>query len=322
MTPPAWLVFLQRTYPSANSVLVRTAHPVLFDTGFGSDFSATERLVREAGVAPEDLTLIVNSHYHSDHVGGNHGFQRYGVPIAAHRWEAALVNRRDREACTADWLDQPVEPYRVDVSLSDLDEIDAGGVTLRVLHTPGHSQGHLSLYAPDDGVLIVGDVFHGDDVAWINPFREGVTSLDRALETLDRLARLPLRYACSGHGAAMTDPLAAIDAARRRYEGWLTRLESVAWHGAKRIFAFHLMLKDGLAEADVAPYLQGCPWFQDYSRHVFGLAPADFVAPFLAEMQRSGAAEWRAGRLVALTPYIPPPPGWPAGPYRPQDWPT
>jgi hydroxyacylglutathione hydrolase len=211
---PEWLAFFERRYPSANMALIRGERPVLVDTGYGSDLTDTEDLLREAGVPPESLSLIVNTHYHSDHVGGNGGLQRgYGTPVAAHRWEAALVNDRDREACGAEWLGQPVEPYEANLPLSDGDEVDAGGVALEVLHTPGHTLGHVSLYAPEERVFIFGDAVHGDDVAWINPYREGAGAVVRALESLDRLASLPVRWACSGHGPAIEDPLATIDAA-------------------------------------------------------------------------------------------------------------
>ncbi|MFN8500193.1 MAG: MBL fold metallo-hydrolase [Anaerolineae bacterium] len=322
MSCPAWLTVFQRTFPSANMALVHGPRPILVDTGFGSDFAVTDALLRDAGVASERLALIVNTHYHSDHVGGNYGFQtRYGLPIAAHRWDAGAINRRDREACAAEWLDQPIEPYTITQPLSEGDTLDTGRVTLQTLHTPGHTLGHLSLYSPTDGVLIAGDVFHSDDVAWLNPFREGSGAIERALESLARLARLPLTWAVSGHGPPMATPLRAIDAARRRYEGWLSAPEKAAWHGAKRIFAFHLMLRDGMAQAEVGPYLLQCAWFQDYARHVFDCEPADFVAPFLAEMLRSGAAEWRAGQLVALTPYNARPLTWATAPTRPRAWP-
>src|SRR5579875_3923092 len=91
---PTWLHFFERPYPSANMVLIRGKHPILVDTGFGSDLGITEQMIREAGVAPERLSLIVNTHYHVDHTGGNHGLQQqYHVPIAAHCWEAVLVNQ-------------------------------------------------------------------------------------------------------------------------------------------------------------------------------------------------------------------------------------
>ncbi|WP_257144903.1 MBL fold metallo-hydrolase [Bacillus pseudomycoides] len=93
--------------------------------------------MKEAGVSPEELHLIVNTHYHSDHVGSNYHLQKnYAVTIAAHKWDADLINSCDPEACSAEWLDQPVEPYRVDTKLSDNDEINTGSRTLKVLvHT-------------------------------------------------------------------------------------------------------------------------------------------------------------------------------------------
>ena len=319
---PSWLRFFQRTFPSGNMVLVQGTRPVLVDTGLGSDIAETERLLSEAGTPPERLALAVNTHYHCDHVGGNYVLRgRYGVPIAAHRWDAALVNARDRDACSADWLNQPVEPYQVDRPLSEGDVIDAGGVALQVLHTPGHTLGHLCLYEPDDQVLLCGDVVHGDDVAWLNVFREGAGALQRAAETLDRLARLPLRRACSGHGPAMEQPLAAIDAARRRYERWQADPAKLAWHALKRLFTYALMLTDGLREDEIAPYLTACPWFADYSRWGFATEPASFVRPLVEEIVRSRAAAWRDGRLEALAPYHPPPHGWPSAPARPREWP-
>jgi hydroxyacylglutathione hydrolase len=320
---PGGIRFLRRTFPSANMVLVNGREPVLVDTGFGGDLAETERLLRESGTPPEGLALVVNTHYHSDHAGGNAGLQsRYGLPVAAHRWEAELVNGRDREACSAEWLAQPVEPYRVDRPLSEGDEVSAGGPTLRVLHTPGHTLGHISLYAPEERTLIMGDAAHGDDVAWINPFREGAGAMVRALESLERLSELDAARAYSGHGAAIEDPPAAIDAARRRYEKWLGEPEKVAWHGCKRIFSYALMILDGMPEGEVRPYLLRCPWFLDYSRHAFGCEPEDFLEPLISEVLRSGAAERSGGRLVASAPHTPPPPGWPEGPSRPKDWPS
>ena len=316
-------VFFERAYPSANMVLVRGERPVLVDPGYGADLRLTERLLRGAGTPPENLALIFNSHYHCDHAGANSGLQRrYGVSVAAHRWEAQLVNRRDREACGAEWLDQPVEPYEVDRFLSEGDEIDAGGITLRVLHTPGHTLGHVSLWAPEEGVLILGDAVHGDDVSWINPFREGDGGIVRALETLDRLSELPVRRAYSGHGPMIEDLAGAIAAAQRRYERWLEEPERAHWHACKRILAYTLMIYGGMREGELRAYLLRCPWFDDYARHGFGVEPEEFLQPLLAEMLRSRAAGWQNGRLVALGRHNLPPPGWSSGPVRPKDWPA
>lgn len=316
-----WLHVLARTYPSANMVLLRGCRPLLFDTGFGSDFAATEHLLRTAGLSPADLTLVVNSHYHCDHSGGNHGFQQhYGLPIAAHATEARLINARDPRAGAAEWLDQPIEAYQVTRELEDGEEIDLGERRLRVVHTPGHSAGHICLYAPAEGVLLAGDAVHADDVAWINLFTEGAAPLERAIASLHKLAALDVRWMCSGHSPPTSAAAAAIAAALERYERWRSDPQRLAWHACKRIFTYHLMLLDGMPLEQVGPYLVGCPWFVAYSSEVFAQVPTDFVEPFLAELARSGAATVRDGRLIACAPYTPPARGWPSSPGRVRAW--
>jgi hydroxyacylglutathione hydrolase len=323
MGSPRWLRFVERPFPSSNMVVIAGDKPVLVDAGYGSDLARTEGLLAERGIGPADLSLVVNTHHHSDHVGGNAGLQgRHGAPVAAHRWEAEMVNRRDPEACSARWLDQPVEPYRVDVPLSDGDEIDAGGVRLEVLHTPGHTLGHVSLWEPEERVLILGDAAHADDVAWINPYREGAGAIGRAMESVERLAGLGARWACSGHGPAIVEPEWALAAARERYEGWLERPESAAWHACKRIAAYALIIRDGLAEGEATDHFASRPWAADFARHAFDADPREFARALIEELIRSGAARRSGGRLVAGAPHNRPPPDWrPAYPW-PGNWPS
>lgn len=315
--------FFQRRFPSANMVLVRGRQPLLVDCGYGSDLPETERLLRAAGTPPEALHLIVNTHYHADHVGGNHGLQtKYRLPIATHRTEGRLVNQRDPEVCNAAWLNQPVEPYTVDHLLEAGDVLDSGSQQLEVLCAPGHTLGHIALYARRPQVMIWGDVVHADDVSWINIFREGAGAMQRLMDTLETLARLPVRRAFSGHGPAIEDPQAAIAAALTRYERWLSDPQKAGWHACKRIFSYALMIYEDMTEEGVRDYLlRRSPWFHDYSRHIFHCAPEDFVQPLVDELLRSGAAEWREGRLVALTAHNVPPRDWASAPTRPANWP-
>ncbi|WP_342514393.1 MBL fold metallo-hydrolase [Sporosarcina sp. FSL K6-1522] len=315
------IIFFERKFPSANMVLIKDQLPILIDSGFGSEAAETERLMKGTGVSPEELHLIVNTHYHSDHVGGNYHLQKkYGVQIAAHKWEADLINIGDSEACAAEWLDQPIEPYRVDRKLSDNDEIHTGSSTLKVLHTPGHTLGHISLYEPEEEILICGDLFHKQDIGWLNIFREGVASIQRSIESLDRLSKLRIGQAYSGHGPKIENPLAAIDAARGRMEKWLSTPEKISWHACKRIFSFTLMIKNGLVKEEIDNYLLTCGWFQDFARHSFQLQPEEFIPILLDEMIRSGAAGWHNNRLIATAPYEAPQEEWMHKNIKPKDW--
>jgi glyoxylase-like metal-dependent hydrolase (beta-lactamase superfamily II) len=317
----ASITFFERKFPSANMVLIKDRLPVLIDTGFGSDVAETEQLLKHAGVSPEKLNLIVNTHYHSDHVGGNGYFQgKYDVPVAAHKWDADLLNSCDPEACSSEWLDQPVERYRVDTKLSDNDEINTGNRKLQVVYTPGHTLGHLSLYEPEEKVLICGDLFHKLDVGWVNIFREGAGSIQRSMESLDRLSALRIDKAYSGHGPQIDDPMGALDAARKRFEKWLEIPEKASWHACKRIFSFTLIMKNGLAEGEIERYLLDCGWFRDFARYAFQLHPEAFIKNLLHEMIRSGAASWHDNYLIATAPYRAPQKQWIDKNIKPKNW--
>jgi hydroxyacylglutathione hydrolase len=313
--------FFQRLFPSANALLLTGERPVLVDGGFGADVPALIDWLHAQCVPPERLSLVVNTHFDCDHAGANHALaERYGLPIAAHRIEAAAVNARDPAACRARYLHQPVEPYRVAWSLEQGDVIDTGAARWTVLHTPGHTDGHISLHAAELGLLVTGDAVHSDDLGWIDATRP--EALDAAEATTRRLAELRVARAWSGHGPATSDPAAAIAEAARRLQGWRRHPERMAWHGAKRVFAYDLMVVGGLQEHEIAPFLLDSPWFSAYAAMPFGLTPAAFMEPLLAEMLRSAAAVWQGGRLVAGNPFTPPPPGWARAATEPARWPA
>lgn len=314
--------FFQRPYPSANTVLLLGRRPILVDPGFGADVPELLQWLDAQGVPAQNLSLVVNTHSHCDHAGGNHALQaRFGLVIAASAAEALAVNAREPDACRAQWLHQPIEAYTVARPLALGDRLATGDSDWDVLGTPGHTKGHVSLFSAELGVLVLGDALHADDLGWLNPYEEGEDSLERSAETVERLALLPAGSGYSGHGAAITDLPRAIANARRRIKSWWEDPHRVAWHACKRVFAHALMLEDGLAEPAIAPFLLRCPWFRDHARMGFAVKPEAFVPMLVTEMLRAGAAAWLGGKLVASAPYRRVPPDWPSSPACPALWP-
>lgn len=314
------VAFFQRPFPSANALLLRGERPVLVDGGFGADVPALLAWLHDQGVPPERLSLVVNTHFDCDHVGANHALaQDHGLPIATHRIEAAMVNTRDPEACRARYLRQPVEPYRVAWAMEDGDVVDTGTTRWRVIPTPGHTAGHISLHAAELGLLITGDAVHSDDLGWIDASEPDL--LDAANATLRRLAELRVGLAWSGHGPPTTDPAATLAQAARRLTGWRQAPERMAWHGAKRVFAYDLMVENGMPEHAIAPFLLASPWFTRYAATVFRVEAAALVDVMVAEMLRSGAARWQHGQLMPGSDFVPPPPGWVRAATEPAQWP-
>lgn len=143
---------------------------LLVDTLFEGDAHLVLEALQRLGRSPGDLRRIAITHAHRSHLGGLAALKRAsGATVYAHRWEADIV-AGDRRAQAVSilphqslklipfqlglWLDLP----RHDRCPVDelLDEGDALG-PLQVLHSPGHSPGHLTFWWPERGFLIAGD---------------------------------------------------------------------------------------------------------------------------------------------------------------------
>src|SRR5262245_31256298 len=72
--------------------------------------------------------------------------QTHGAAVAAGAPEAAAIARRDPGCCAAEYLDQPVAPYTVDLPLHDKQVLRLGDTDWQTLSTPGHTPGHLALW--------------------------------------------------------------------------------------------------------------------------------------------------------------------------------
>lgn len=317
---PAWLRFLPLGFPSANVIVTTDGQRVLFDSGYGSDTQRLLTALDAAGAPVAGLDLVVNTHWHSDHVGGNGLLQsRHGIPVAAARADAEAVNARDPDACLADWLDQSVGAYRVDRVLQPGDALRAGPVEWEVLATPGHTPSHLSFHQPDLGLLVVGDALHANDVGWLNIALDGPEAAEAALRTVEALCSLDVRVAFSGHGPAITDPPAAFEAARSRYERMQADPERAGSHACKRILAFALMIHDGIPLDGLEAYLTDRGWLQDHAARIFDTTAESLAMDLLADLRRVGAVEERDGRLVCRTPHERPAADWVA-PAFPGEW--
>ncbi|WP_329213933.1 MBL fold metallo-hydrolase [Streptomyces sp. NBC_01485] len=298
---PAWVTWQRRPFPDANLLLLRGGRPALVDSGFVGHAAETAAWVRaHAG----DLSLVVNTHWHSDHVGGNALLQARGAGIAAGVPDARAVARRDPGCCLAEYLDQPVSPYTVDEPLHDGQVLRLGDADWTVVSTPGHTPGHLSLWEPEERLLVVGDALSEYDVGWVNLALDGPDAASTALASLHRLADLRPRSVLPAHGPMPADPSATFAAAVRRAQRLVDDPAGAVWYGARRIFAFALMIRGGVPADEVEPYLHVRAWLTDAAR-LLGEAPEALATELVDTMLRSGAIALRDGRLHATAEHTP-----------------
>ena len=195
-----------------NAYLLRSADGlVLIDTG--SPGSATDLLdaVAEVGGAASELSAVIVTHHHADHAGSlaavleATGAEAWMLPEDAAEVRAGNAFRPYRVASgVLNWVLERVvirptpdsyDPSHVAHEVSDGDALPGG---LRAVAAPGHTAGHLALFWPEHGgVLIAGDACTNLPVLTLSVIYE---DLDRGRQTLRDLARLDAEVAVFGHG--------------------------------------------------------------------------------------------------------------------------
>jgi len=155
----------------ANAFVIRGKRPVLVDTGFpGSALTIINKLA-ENGIDPGRLSLILITHGHTDHFGSAATLKKEtGAPVAIHKFDAdALMKGKDPPLkltgaigrmlmpileCRGPATAPPVKP---DLIIEDDIDLKNYGVDGKVIHTPGHTPGSLSVIL-SSGEVIVGDL--------------------------------------------------------------------------------------------------------------------------------------------------------------------
>lgn len=173
----------------------------------------TADLVDAARAAGLTIGLIVLTHHHWDHVLDALELKAAtGAPLAAHPESVPLLEKPTRPAMP---IPVQVPVITPDQLLNDGDTVPVGRYTFRVLHTPGHAPGQISLYEPDAAVLFGGDTLFSGGFGRVD--LPG-SSVQQTVATMQRLLQLPDNVTVyPGHGQETT-----IGAER----AWITQLIS------------------------------------------------------------------------------------------------
>jgi glyoxylase-like metal-dependent hydrolase (beta-lactamase superfamily II) len=172
----------------------------LIDAGTGMNFETVTRNMGKFGLKPSDIKLLINTHCHFDHIGGDRDFiKAAGCEVAIHELEADLLRKGDQIITLAGGLfgRRRLEPTEVVRELHEGDWIDLGEFRLQVLHTPGHTSGSISLFEPKQRLLFAGDTIFSDGIGRVDL----PTGDAEALHTsITRLTELKARKMYPGHG--------------------------------------------------------------------------------------------------------------------------
>jgi glyoxylase-like metal-dependent hydrolase (beta-lactamase superfamily II) len=167
--------------------------PTLVDAGVGMP-AHLDAIAAALDAVGQTLRQVVVTHAHSDHASG--------APAVSARWPEAVFMKWS-------WPDADRKYHVPWHPLADGQAIDAGDVSLEVLHTPGHAPDHLCLWHAGSGTVFGGDLLIEGSSVVVPGTRGG--DLIAYLASLSRVAALEPRQVLPAHGPAIDDPIGLIE---------------------------------------------------------------------------------------------------------------
>lgn len=298
---PAGVAVFERGWLSSNNVLLIGEGPTaLVDSGYWTHAAQTCALMRNA-LAGRELDLLLNTHLHSDHCGGNALLQEsfVGLETLVPPGQARHVRQWDPVALTYQPTGQHCPRFRLDGLLIPGTELRLGNAVWQVHAAPGHDPHSVVLFEPETRTLISADALWEDGFGIVFPELAGEAGFDEVAGTLDLIERLGVEVVIPGHGAVFGDVPSALVRARRRLERLVADPARHAAHAVKVLLKFKLLELQQVLTADFMKWATAVPYIEQVRRRWFADAEANsWVQQMLMQLERSGAARQQAGWIT------------------------
>jgi glyoxylase-like metal-dependent hydrolase (beta-lactamase superfamily II) len=186
----------------------------LVDAGLPNQTEAISAALVEAGIGVGDLRRIIFTHQDLDHVGSGAALVRQSdARVLAHPADAPYIEGSQRPLKPSpEMLEQRpqmrevlerLEPVGIDEYVEDGTRLDLAGGT-RVISTPGHTPGHISLYVERSKVLIAGDALTAERGSLNGPNPSMTLEMRTAIQSVRRLADLEIDTIVCYHGGVVS----------------------------------------------------------------------------------------------------------------------
>ena len=301
MKLPESIQVIERGWLSANNIVLHEgAEAIVVDSGYGAHVPQTLALL-ERVLAGKKLARLVNTHCHSDHMGGNAAIQaKYGCRTSIPEGEAALIDDWDEQALILAIADQRAERFRYDDTFRDGDTLRMGGLDWQVIAAPGHDTHAVMFYSPEARILMSGDALweNGFGVVFSQLFGRD-TALAETRATLEAIGGLRVDVVIPGHGRPFGDAGAALERALYRLEGYEEDITRLARHCAKVMLSFALLEKRSMPLAELPAYVARVPILAELNSRYLRMTSAAMAEWLVNDLERAGAAHRQKGLLLA-----------------------
>ncbi len=295
------LYFIERGYLNANHFVYVSEKPVLIDTAYLSDVDQTLQIMADLGVNAADTRLIISTHCHCDHIGGNKLIQdKSGCDIAVHKIGKYFMDTRDDWSTWWRYYDQQAEFFTCTRELNDGDDILVGPHEFKVIHTPGHASDGIVLYNQKNRILISSDTLWEKDAAAMTLRVEGSTALFRMLESYDKIESLDVKIVYPGHGEAFTDFKKALAKSRKKINRLIENPNRIGLDLLKKITVYTLLMHKTIPEEGFFALLMDTIWFPETVDLYFSSKYEPMYNEVIENFIRRGIVKRRKGNLVTV----------------------
>jgi glyoxylase-like metal-dependent hydrolase (beta-lactamase superfamily II) len=240
---PQGITVLERGWLSSNNILMcGPAHCALIDSGYATHASQTLALV-QAGLNGRMLDVLVNTHLHSDHCGGNAALQAHypDLQTLIPPGQAAHVAAWNPHALSYSPTGQLCDPYSFTATLQPNTEITLGDQLWQIHAAPGHDPNSVILFEPASRLLLSADALWENGFGVVFPELDGVNAFTEVAQTLDLIETLDAKTVIPGHGPAFTDVPEALARARKRLSSFMNDPAKHTRYAAKVLIKFKLL---------------------------------------------------------------------------------
>jgi glyoxylase-like metal-dependent hydrolase (beta-lactamase superfamily II) len=300
LLPDSIRVFERGWLSSNNILLADEARAALVDTGYATHAAQTVALIRHAlGTRP--LDLVVNTHLHSDHCGGNAQLQAaWPCATLIPERSASAVREWDEERLSFLATGQTCERFGFTGTLAPGDTLVLGGFTWEVIGAPGHDPESLIFYAAQPRLLISADALWENGFGVIFPELEGESGFAEQQAVLEAIAKLDVAAVIPGHGAPFANVEAALERAFSRLAWMRADPARNARNALKVLIVFKLLEVREMSFAALEALLDNASAMRAAAGQV---APAPawpaLLRELIGELAKSGALAVEGERLVA-----------------------
>ncbi len=295
---PTGIQIFERGWLSSNNILIQGQHgSALIDSGYCTHAAQTLALVQSA-LQGRALDLLVNTHLHSDHCGGNAALQAAYPALQTHipPGHAEYVRVWDAQALTYTPTGQSCPRFGFTATLQPGTEIRLGDLQWQVHAAPGHDTHSVILFEPISRTLVSADALWERGFGVVFPELDGEGAFQEVGDTLDLIASLQPATVIPGHGAPFTEVPAALAYARKRLDGFARNPERHLQYAAKVLLKFKLLEQQQMEMVALVQWAQGTQFFMSaFAKHFAGLPFEEAAAQLVQDLVRSGAATLNGG---------------------------